>query len=261
MTTTPAIDASAPRVPLARLVRVELRKSFDTRAGRWFTAAVLLLAVLVMLLQAFAFAPGAQDLATFTLVAGSLIGFFAPIIPILLVTQEWGQRTALVTFGLEPRRLRVVGAKFIASLVIVLAILLAGLLIAVIGAVLAGGLRGLDVSWALGAATLRDLFIANGIVAALGFAIATLLRNTPAAIVVFFTYVFAVPLVLALAAGYLPWFEPVRPWLDFAAAQEPLLSTGTITGEEWGHLATSTLVWIVAPLVVGLWRLTRAEVR
>ena len=34
------------RVPLTRLVRVELRKSFDTRSGRWLLASLGLAAIL-----------------------------------------------------------------------------------------------------------------------------------------------------------------------------------------------------------------------
>ena len=35
-----ALDiSSTPRVPLGRLVSVELRKSLDTRAGRWFAGS------------------------------------------------------------------------------------------------------------------------------------------------------------------------------------------------------------------------------
>ena len=37
-----------------------------------------------------------------------------PIVPILLMTSEWSQRTALSTFALVPVRERVIGAKLLA---------------------------------------------------------------------------------------------------------------------------------------------------
>jgi len=39
------------------------------------------------------------------------------------------------------------------------------------------------------------------------------------------------------------------------------LFQGALTSQQWAHLATSVAVWVVAPLAVGIWRLTRAEVK
>ena len=44
-----------------------------------------------------------------------MLGYFLPIIIIMLVTSEASQRNGLVTFTLEPQRSRVVVAKFIAG--------------------------------------------------------------------------------------------------------------------------------------------------
>ena len=44
-----------------------------------------------------------------------MLGYFLPILIIMLVTSEASQRNGLVTFTLEPRRSRVVVAKFIAG--------------------------------------------------------------------------------------------------------------------------------------------------
>ena len=44
-----------------------------------------------------------------------------PVLGIMLVTSEWGQRTAMVTFALEPRRPRVILAKLVTGLVLTLA--------------------------------------------------------------------------------------------------------------------------------------------
>ncbi|WP_293784426.1 ABC transporter permease [uncultured Aeromicrobium sp.] len=259
--TTSTIDTQRPGVSFGRLIAVEFRKSFDTRAGRWFTGVVVALAFAAMLIQALLFIEGFQDLNDFAMVGNGIIGFFIPIIPILLVTQEWGQRTALVTFTLEPRRLRVLIAKLIASVLVVLGVLIVALAIAALGTALAAVVRGFDVDWSLSAEMLRNVFIGNLIAALLGFALATLIMSTPGAIVTYFIYVFAVPTVLAVAASFLDWFTDLRPWLDFSTAQEPLFSSGGLSGEQWGHLAVSSLIWVILPLVLGLWRLLRAEVK
>ena len=32
-------------------------------------------------------------------------------------------------------------------------------------------------------------------------------------------------------------------------------------GKDWAHLFVTTLVWLVLPLALGLWRILRAEVK
>lgn len=256
---SPTTDLGAG--PLWRLSRVEIRKSFDTRSGRWFTWAILTLALLVMLLQALVVAEGVQDLAVLATVSSSIIGVFAPIIPIMLVAQEWSQRTALTTFTLEPRRWRILLAKLVASTLIVLGVLVVAFVIAVAGALLARYARGIEVSWDVGAGLLRNVFVANLIVAVLGFALAALMRHTPAAIVGYFLYILVLPVVFELAGAYLAWFGDIRPWIDFAAAQEPLLSAGGASARQWAHLAVSSTIWVLVPLAAGCWRLGRTEVR
>ena len=93
--------------------RVELRKACDTRAGFWLLAAIVGLVVVV---------PGIALVITlvrtdpillddFVGIAAYMMSFLLPFLAIMLVTSEWCQRSALVTFTLEPRRSRVVLAK------------------------------------------------------------------------------------------------------------------------------------------------------
>ncbi len=46
-----------------------------------------------------------------------------PIIGILLVSSEWSQRTAVITFTLVPQRTRVLAAKVLAGVVVAIAAL------------------------------------------------------------------------------------------------------------------------------------------
>ena len=59
---------------------------------------------------------------------------------------------------------------------------------------------------------------------------------------------------------YVDWFKDLRPWIDFANAQNPIIEAD-VTGKEWAQLAVSGFIWLVLPLVIGVWRVLRAEVK
>src|SRR5689334_19443540 len=103
-TTAPStLDVSGtPKVSFSRLVKVELRKTVDTRAGLWLLISIALLTALVLVI----FLINATDKSFTNAIQASATpqGILLPVLGILLVTQEWGQRTAMVTFTLEPRR-------------------------------------------------------------------------------------------------------------------------------------------------------------
>ncbi|MGJ9414045.1 ABC transporter permease [Aeromicrobium sp. CF4.19] len=265
-TATPhtTIDTDRPGVPMTRLIAVETRKSFDTRAGRWFSFSILGLCALVMLVVAFLVPAGngAQDFEFFVSAMGGTLGYFLPIIAIMLVTSEWGQRTGLVTFTLEPRRSRVVVAKLVASLIITIGVMILALALGALGTILAGSVRGADVSWSLDGKMMFTFFVTNVIVVLIGFAFAMLLMNTAAAIVAYFVYSLVLPIVVGIVGSLVDWFGDLAPWIEFNTAQTPLF-TGDFspTGEEWGQIATSGFLWLVLPLAFGIWRLLRSEVK
>ena len=72
--------------------------------------------LVVQVIYAFAAPDDAKGYGDFLGVSGAVLGYFLPILIIMLVTSEVSQRTGLVTFTLEPRRSRVVVAKFIGGL-------------------------------------------------------------------------------------------------------------------------------------------------
>ena len=124
-------------VPMGRLATVELRKALDTRAGRWFTISILALVLIVagdLRLRRARGRAGLRRLPQHR--RRRSLGYFLPILIIMLVTSETSQRTGLVTFTLEPRRSRVVVAKFIAGFVLAAAVMVLAALIAVAGTLL-----------------------------------------------------------------------------------------------------------------------------
>ncbi len=252
--------ASTPQVPMSRLAKVELRKAVDTRAGRWFVVSILALVLVVEVIYAFAAPDDAKDYGDFLSVAGGVLGYFVPILIIMLVTSEASQRNGLVTFTLEPRRSRVVVAKFIAGFALAVAVMVLAALIAVIGT-LFGSVSGASPEWtADGNLIFNGFVLANAIGVLIGFAIATLIMNTPAAIVGYFVYSLILPIASGILGALSSGFEKVAPWIEFNTAQTPLF-TGDYTpsGQEWAQIATSGTIWLVIPLILGIVRLLRIE--
>ncbi|GHJ57793.1 hypothetical protein NOK12_03120 [Nocardioides sp. OK12] len=247
--------SSTPRVPLGRLVSVELRKSLDTRAGRWFTGSIVALCLAIVLIFALIADGVGLTYGDFLLVSGSVLGYFLPILVILMVTSEWSQRTGLVTFTLEPHRPRVVAAKFLAALVLGAGLIVLAAVVAALGVLVAGA------DWSVETGLLVNGFVvANLIGILLGFAIAMLLMNTPAAIVAYFIYTLVLPIAVGILGAFQEWFADLAPWIEFNTAQATLFEGDYVpTGEETAQLVTSGLIWLVLPLVLGLLRLLRAE--
>jgi ABC-2 type transport system permease protein len=96
---------------------------------------------------------------------------------------------------------------------------------------------------------------------AIGFTLGVVLRNSAAAIVGYFVVSFVMPGVLVLLAQVRSWFEDLQPWIDWNKTQVVLFDGATNTGKEWAMLGSTTMIWIVIPLVVGLLSLRRSEVK
>jgi ABC-2 type transport system permease protein len=116
-TTLTADVALAPRSldrpSLSRLTAVELRKMTDTRAGFWLQLAVVALTVVVIAVDVLFGNTEDQRLREVLSLAVAPASILLPIVGILLVTSEWSQRTAMITFALVPRRPRVLAAKLL----------------------------------------------------------------------------------------------------------------------------------------------------
>jgi hypothetical protein len=113
---------------------------------------------------------------------------------------------------------------------------------------------GVAGTWSLPPETLGRMTLSVVLGMLMGFAFGAVLLNSAAAIVVYFV----LPLVFA-ALGALPPLEGLAEWLSPATLAP--LTAETMSGEEWAHAGTTLLVWLVAPLVAGLWRVARADVR
>ena len=85
------------RIPMSRLVSVELRKSFDTRSGFWLMASIGILAVIATG-ATILFAPSDElDYESFASAIGFPMAVILPIIAALSVTSGMTSQTRAVT--------------------------------------------------------------------------------------------------------------------------------------------------------------------
>lgn len=242
-------------IPFSRLTRVELRKQLDTRAGRWLVIAVGLIVVAALAIMLFT-GGGKHRFGDYLQATVLPVALILPVVGILAVTSEWSQRTGLVTFALEPRRVRVALAKLVSAVLIGIAAFVVALVLAALAHQAAITFRGIDGDWTItGLAVLgAGLYVLLGLVQ--GVAFGALFRNTPAAIVVYYV----LPTVWGILGGLISWLDTPSKWLDMNRTMQPLFG-GELTGEQWAQLGTSVAVWVVLPLVVGILLLRRAEVK
>jgi ABC-2 type transport system permease protein len=250
-----AYAATAPPAPftrpsLPRLSAVELRKMYDTRAGFWLLLIIELLAIVIVSLTVIFGEAADQNLAEMFRGALWVVSLLLPVLGILAVTSEWSQRTALTTFSLVPGRQRVIVAKIVAGTLLALAAVAACLVTAAVGNLFAGG------SWSLELAELRNgaLFEVLGILGGIAFGLALL--SSPLAIVLYFV----LPIAWAILGESIHALEGPAKWLDTSRTMEPLVEN-TMAGGDWARLATSVALWVGVPLVIGLLRLRRSELK
>ena len=250
------------RTPYRRLLAVELRKTWDTRAGLWLLISIGVLTGLVMVIQLAVVL--VQDLnvdyGDFMTSTSFSIAVLLPVLGILLVTSEWSQRTAMVTFSLEPSRARVILAKLVIGLFLAAVAVVVALALGALCNVIYGMASGDGAEWDLGLLDVGGFLLLQALGMLTGFAFAALLLNSPAAIVIFMVYSFVLPGLFALGAALMDWFEKIQPWIDFNLAQGPLVDA-SMSGDDWAHLVVSGILWLAIPLGIGWLRVLRAEVK
>ena len=259
-TATHQIRQPARSIPTTRLVRVELRKMFNTRSGFWLLASIGFLSPLSAA-SLIVLGPDSDiSYENFTRASGFPMSVILPIIAILAVTGEWSQRTGLTTFTLVPSRARVIGAKTIATLLVGVTAVALAFSVGALANIAGSALAGADTVWDISLSAAPQIVLYNLLGMAFGFTLGVVLRNSAAAIVGYFVVSLVLPGILVLLAQVRTWFEDLQPWIDWAYTQEALLEGRTNTGEEWAMLASTTAIWVVIPLVVGLVSVRRSEV-
>ena len=262
-TTTEAapVRRTARPIPTTRLVKVELRKMFNTRSGFWMLVSIGVLSVIATG-AVIIFAPdSAVTYESFATAIGLPMSVILPMIAILAVTSEWSQRSGLTTFTLVPSRGRVIGAKAIATVLVGLGSMAVAFAVGAVGNLAGSALAGVDTVWDVSLSTAPQIVLGNLVGMAIGFTLGVVLRASAAAIVGYFVVSLVLPGILELLALVREWFLDLQPWIDWNYTQVELFEGATNTGEEWAMLGSTTMIWIVIPLVVGLLFLRRSEVK
>jgi ABC-2 type transport system permease protein len=240
------------RPGLGRLVAVELRKMVNTRAGFWLqlaTVAITVLAVIVACVVGDAADVTFQSVLNVGLQPAAIL---VPVVGILLVTSEWSQRTGMITFALVPVRSRVLAAKLIASIALAVATLVMSVAVVAAGVLVAS--PGVDGTWSDAAPLIGQsaVYLTAGMITGVAFG-AILLASAPAIVVLF-----ALPMAW-MAVVSLSFFADVAPWVSTARALSPMQEE-VMSATQWAHVSTALALWMLLPLLIGTWRITRREV-
>jgi large-conductance mechanosensitive channel len=130
-----------------------------------------------------------------------------------------------------------------------------------VGNLAGSAIVGVDTVWDVSLVHASQILLGNLVGMAIGFTLGVVLRNSAGAIVGYFVVSLVMPGILVLLAQVRSWFEDLQPWIDWNETQVALFEGATNTGEEWAMLGSTTMIWIVIPLVVGLLSLRRSEVK
>ena len=252
--------AHTSRIPLRRIVAVELRKAFDTRAGLWLLVSVGL-ASLLTTGAVIAWGPD-QDFtySTFTTTIAFPMSVILPVIAALAVTAEWTQRSGLTTFTIVPHRGRIMLGKGIGLALVAVPATAVAFGVGAGGNVVASWISGNDMVWDHDLVAVPSMLLSLTLTLATGLVCGTVIRDSAGAIVAFFVVSFVIPPLLGLLAMTQDWFHDVRPWVDLDHQLSALLR-GSFDSEQWSQLAATTGIWLVLPAVAGLWTLVRSEVK
>lgn len=260
------IDISGSRpVPFLRLVKVELRKMFDTRAGLWLgliTGLLLVLAMAITLLVVALNDDMTISANDFSAIMSIPVSLLVPVLAIVIVTSEWGQRTSLFTFALEASRARVMLAKMVTVAILAALTILVAIVAGAVGNLLYGVITGNDVVWNLQADTFAWVLAQQLLYLLMAFAFGMVFLNSPGAISVYYIVALLLPLmVYGTLYAIFTWAQDLIPWIDLSYATMPFLNGESTDGMDWVRVVVTSTAWVFLPLAVGFWRVLRAEVK
>ena len=240
------------RPGLGRLVAVELRKMVNTRAGFWLQLATVAITVLAVIVACVVADPADLTFQSILNVGLQPAAILLPVVGILLVTSEWSQRTGMITFALVPVRSRVLGAKLIASLLLAMPMFVMSVAVVAAGVLVAS--PGVDGTWSDAAPLIGQsaVYLTAGMITGVALG-AILLASAPAIVLLF-----ALPTAW-MAVVSLSFFADVAPWVSTARALSPMQEE-VMSATQWAHVGTALALWMLLPLLIGTWRMTRREV-
>lgn len=261
-----AIDISQTEsVPFARLVKVELRKMVDTRSGFWLLLVTGLLLVLASVITLLVI--GLNDDVTvnlqsaFTEILLLPLSLLLPVIAIQVVTSEWSQRTALVSFTLEAHRMRLMLAKLVAVGILAVSTLVLAFVLGLVLTAVGAGLGGYTADFGIDGQHVTATVLVQVLYFLMAFGLAMVVLNTPAAVASFYVVALLLPLMVYQILYFtLEWTQDLIPFIDLQFASTPFLyGWGDVEGQDVAALLVAIAIWVVAPLVFGFRRVLSTE--
>lgn len=239
------------------LIAVEFRKLLDTRASVWIQAVVFALCLAVTV-ATLALPPEARTLHTFAGYSGAVISVLMPVIAILALTSEWANGSIVTSAVLVPQRWRTVAAKFVALIVFATLWTAIALALAVVATLFVTGVgAGPSEPWDLSARDIATYWLGVTLSTIMGAAFGAVFMNPAVAIVVYLV----LPVAWSVTGQLLEAVGDLSQWLDSSVTFSHLLDGSMDTAQSWWEVAASVGVWVLAPLVVGLVRLSRREIQ
>ncbi|UUZ60081.1 hypothetical protein [Nocardioides sp. B-3] len=131
---------------------------------------------------------------------------------------------------------------------------------------MAAAITGTDPVWDIEAGTFARSIFNQLAFFAMAFAFGPVFLSTPAAIAVYYVVAMLVPfMVYGTLYAFFDWAKDLIPWIDLGFAISPYPGQSPDAAEP----STTTLlqviftfaIWVVLPFVLGLRRVTRAELK
>jgi hypothetical protein len=174
------------------------------------------------------------------------------VLGVLLVCSEWSQRTTLTTFTLVPDRHRVLSAKLAAAILLAIAAFAVCLACSVIFGELLPAPGG--------AGSLSIVVLAQGLVfltatMVIGVAFGAAIMLSAPAIVIYLL----LPTAWDALSSTIHPLKSLSHWLAIGPTLGPL-ATHSFSASDWAHVGTTLALWMVLPLMVGVWRFARRDV-
>lgn len=253
------------------LVWVELRKTFNTRAAKWFTGVMLLATLGLTWITAFSLSSYASDPPpaevtggvnlTFSIaqVANTSTNYLITLVAILAIINlgnEFSNRTALSTFTLVPQRWKVVSAKVIAAAVTVVVAVGLGFGIGYLAFQMTVS-ENIPHDSTVTAYYLAALLVTSLLQLLFAFGLALLLQNTIAAIMGYMLIPLAMQMGLIIANKAI---KDSAQWWDMSTLNLKLLVPEMPNPLLWDRFIIVTIIWAVIPISIGLWRLLNREI-
>ena len=248
---------SFSRPSLIRLTNLEAVKLASTRSGFWLLICIAVV-VLGVMSAVFAAPAGTRSASMFLTVGSGLASVLLPICAIISVTAEWSQRSVLTTFALVPQRHRITLAKTLALLTLaVVGTAVLALSAVLMNAISAAAFDAPDGTWDLEWSHIGGVWLGISLSMLIGVAFGTFFMNPASAIVIYLV----LPLMWSLVSQLVTALADASKWLDTSLTFRPLLD-GTIDGsQEWAKVAVSSTLWVFVPLILGILRTFRREIK